>query len=111
MQCAMRVIANDTAVTLAAAHGEFELNAFLPLIADALLESLSLMERAVLILRTECVETLMPDADACERNLEASSAFAVDYIEKLGYDVVSRTVSENPPKKALDILKRMSEGK
>ena len=37
MQCAMRIIANDTAITMAAAHGEFELNAFLPLIADSLL--------------------------------------------------------------------------
>jgi aspartate ammonia-lyase len=40
MQAAMKVIANDTAVTMAAAHGEFELNAFFPLIADALLERL-----------------------------------------------------------------------
>ncbi len=45
MQCAMRVIANDTAITLAAAHGEFELNAFVPLIADSLLESLELLKK------------------------------------------------------------------
>ncbi len=47
IQCAIQVIANDAAITMAAAHGEFELNAFLPLIADRLLESLELLNRAV----------------------------------------------------------------
>ena len=55
MQCAMRVIANDTAITMAAAHGEFELNAFFPLIADCLLESLELMTRAARLFREKCV--------------------------------------------------------
>ena len=35
MQCAMRIIANDTAITMAAAHGEFELNAFFHLLQTA----------------------------------------------------------------------------
>ena len=57
IQCAIRVIANDTAVTMAAGHGEFELNAFLPLIADALLESLQLLTGAVHTFR----EKMYPD--------------------------------------------------
>ena len=54
MQCAIKVIANDTAITMAAAHGEFELNAFMPLIADSLLESLELMTSSVQLFREKC---------------------------------------------------------
>jgi len=89
MQIAMRVIANDTAITLAAAHGEFELNAFMPLIADSLLELLHLLERAASILREKCVELLTPDQDRCRELLEKSLAFAASYVPQLGYDTVS----------------------
>jgi aspartate ammonia-lyase len=94
-QAAMRVIANDQAVTMAAAHGEFELNAFLPLIADALLESLSLLSRTVAIFRERCVEPLAPDRERCAALLGASYAFATAYAGELGYDAVSRIIAEN----------------
>lgn len=58
MQCAIKVIANDTAITMAAAHGEFELNAFMPLIADSLLESLELMTSSVQLFREKCIKPL-----------------------------------------------------
>ncbi len=92
MQCAMRVIADDTAVTMAAAHGEFELNAFLPLIADSLLESLSLLERAVSLFNGKCIAVLEPDEERCEELLESSFAFAASYVPLLGYDAVAAAV-------------------
>ena len=51
-QAAMRVMGNDQVVTLAAQNGQLELNAFLPLLADALLDSLSLLEAASIMFRT-----------------------------------------------------------
>ena len=95
MQAAMRVMANDSAVTMAAAHGEFELNAFGPLIADALLESLELLESAVSLLRTRCVERIEPDRERCAALLDGSYAVAASYIPSLGYDAVSRIIREN----------------
>jgi aspartate ammonia-lyase len=95
MQTAIRVIANDSAITTAAAHGEFELNAFLPLIADSLLESLELLNRSVTIFRVKCVELIQPDRDRCEEILNQSYAFATAYTKKLGYDKVSRIIEEN----------------
>lgn len=94
MQVAMRVMANDTAITMAAAHGEFELNAFLPLIADCLLESLSLLEQGVRLFRTHCIELLQPDGAQCARLLEQSCAFATAYITVLGYDAVSTIIHQ-----------------
>lgn len=109
MQCSMRVVANDAAITLAAAHGEFELNAFLPLIADSILESLQLLKKAVSIFRTKCIETLAADAENCRAHLDASFAFAASYIAELGYDAVSRVIRENPPDRAKKLLDEMKE--
>jgi aspartate ammonia-lyase len=95
MQCAMRVIANDMAITTAASHGEFELNAFLPLIADSLLESLSLLERAVSLFNEKCIAVLTPDKEQCKRLLENSFAFAASYVPLLGYDTVTETVNSS----------------
>jgi aspartate ammonia-lyase len=94
MQAAMKVMANDQAVTMAAAHGEFELNPFLPLIAGALLESLSLLERTVFIFRTRCVEILSADAERCAAHLDASHAFAHGRVGDLGYAAVERIIAE-----------------
>ncbi|MCD8240126.1 MAG: aspartate ammonia-lyase [Oscillospiraceae bacterium] len=104
MQCAMRVIANDSAVTLAAAHGELELNAFLPLIADSLLESLELLRDAARILREKCIAELEPDCVGCARHLSHSAAFAASYVPALGYDLVAETVHTNTPEAARKIL-------
>ncbi|SHI09886.1 aspartate ammonia-lyase [Sporobacter termitidis DSM 10068] len=95
IQAAMKVIANDTAVTLAAAHGEFELNAFFPLIADALLESLSLLERTVFLFRTRCVELVEPDRERCLELLNGSYAFATSYTGKLGYGAVAAIIDKH----------------
>jgi aspartate ammonia-lyase len=88
-------MANDQAVTLAAASGEFELNAFLPLIADALLESLSLLARAVELFRVKCVELIEPDRERCARWLDASLAFAAAYAVRLGHERVARLMAEH----------------
>ncbi|MDR3280057.1 MAG: aspartate ammonia-lyase [Synergistaceae bacterium] len=95
MQAAMKVISGDAAITLAASHGEFELNAFLPLIADTILENLSILERAVTILREKCVETLAPNVERCAELLDSSYAFAASYAPILGYDAVARIIAEN----------------
>ena len=107
MQCAMKVIANDTAITMAAAHGEFELNAFFPLIADALLESLSLLVNSVDIFRTKCIALITVNEQQCRKHLEVSAAFGADYIGRLGYDTVSRIIKENSPENAKKIMDRM----
>jgi aspartate ammonia-lyase len=95
IQAALRVMANDSALTSAAALGEFELNAFSPFIADALLESLSLLCRAVPLFRTKCVELLRANPERCARLLDASWAFAAAYVPRLGYEKVRNIIEEN----------------
>jgi aspartate ammonia-lyase len=94
MQTAFRVIADDTAITNAAAHGEFELNAFMPLIADSLLEMLELLINSVRLFREKCISLITINKEMCEQLLGESNAIAFDYIEKLGYEKVAAIVKE-----------------
>jgi aspartate ammonia-lyase len=107
MEVAMRVIANDEAITMAASRGEFELNAFFPLIADSLLESLDLLNAGVHLFNVKCIQTLTPNAEKCHRLLMSSSAFGTAYIGRLGYDRVSHIIKENTPEKAKEILDQL----
>jgi aspartate ammonia-lyase len=95
IQVGIRVAANDFAITAAASRGELELNAFSPLIADSLLESLSLLNRGVYLFRTKCVETLRANRERCAELLAASYAFAASHIGRLGYDRVGAIIAEN----------------
>jgi aspartate ammonia-lyase len=91
-EAAFKVMANDLAVTFAASRGEFELNAFLPVIAEALLESLTLMAKASELFRERCVETLVPNPERCRALLEGSLAFAASFAPLLGYDKVASVI-------------------
>jgi aspartate ammonia-lyase len=94
MQTALRVIADDMAVTNAAAHGELELNAFMPLIADSLLEMLELLINSTRLFREKCIALITINESVCERLLADSNALAFDYVEKLGYEKVAALVKE-----------------
>jgi aspartate ammonia-lyase len=94
IQTAVKVQANDYAVTMAASLGEFELNPFVPLIADALLESLSLLSRGIYLFRTKCIEALTPDRERCAALLDNSYSFATAFVPQLGYDRVSRIIAD-----------------
>jgi aspartate ammonia-lyase len=95
IQAALRAEANDWAVSAAASRSEFELNAFSPLIADAILESLSLLGRAVCIFREKCIDGIEADKDRCAALLDASLAFVTAWVPRLGYDRVSGIIREN----------------
>jgi aspartate ammonia-lyase len=93
IQAAIKVMANDGAISMAASRGEFELNAFTPLIADCLLESLSLLKNCCKIFREKCVETLEADERRCAELLDSSPvALAARYVSALGYQKVEEII-------------------
>jgi len=85
-QVAMRVMANDIAITMAASSGQLELNAFMPLIAESLLESLELLDNGVTIFREKCIEGIIPNKDKCQATLEKSAVLAAALVHHMGYD-------------------------
>ncbi len=93
-QAAIRAMAEDQVVTQAAQAGQLELNAFLPLLADALLGSLTLLARADDMFRERCVEGLEADEAGCAMNLSRSLATVTALVPRLGYDRAGEVARE-----------------
>lgn len=100
-QAAMVVMSNDQALTQACATGNLELNAFMPLIADALLSSLDLLRNACRILRIHCVAGIEADEVRCRAQVEGATALLTALVEVLGYEkaeaIGARARSEGKP--------------
>jgi aspartate ammonia-lyase len=88
-QAAMLAIGNDAIVTLAAQSGQLELNAFLPLLAHALLQSLSVLDAACTIFRTRCVAGIEADRQACAAHVAQSWATVAALLPSLGYEAAA----------------------
>ncbi|MBN2064363.1 MAG: aspartate ammonia-lyase [Sedimentisphaerales bacterium] len=84
-QAAIKVAANDQIIFQAASMGNLELNAFMPLIADAMLESLNLLIRACNIFSDLCVKGITVNQSRCQQHLDGSTAVLTALIEKIGY--------------------------
>jgi len=93
-QVALSVAGNDATIAVAAGLGSLELNAFLPLVAACLLESLSLLARSCEILRRHCVEGIEADEQRCAAHVHASSAAATALVPEIGYDAACELVQE-----------------
>ena len=85
-QAAMVVMANDQAIAQACAMGSLELNAFFPLIAEALLGSLSLLTNACSIFRRLCVAGIEADEARCRQHVENATAIITTLVEEIGYE-------------------------
>ena len=92
-QAAMVVMSNDVTIAAAAGAGSLDLNPFLPVVADCLLGSLTLLTQACMILRRHCVEGIEADEARCRRHVEASTAVATALVGTLGYEAVCEVVA------------------
>lgn len=105
-QAAIKVMSNDNAITLCAASGNFELNAFMPLIANSLLESLSLLTNTLSVFRTKCIETLVPNPTACRAHLDRSLVLATSLAPYIGYENAALLIKEcgSSPQKIRELV-------
>ena len=85
-QAAMFVMACDQAIAMAVSMGNLELNPFLPLVAEGLLGSLSLLTGACRMLQTLCVEGIEANEEACRRATHGSTAALTALVDEIGYD-------------------------
>lgn len=85
-QAAMGVIGHDATLTMACSMGSLELNAFMPLVAMCLLESIDMLARADDVLRRLCVEEIEADEARCRAQVENSTAAATALVPEIGYE-------------------------
>ncbi|MEY6432029.1 aspartate ammonia-lyase [Thioalkalicoccus limnaeus] len=88
-QAAMTAVGNDAMITQACQSGQLELNAFLPLVANALLEMLAVLEHADSSLAERCVAGIEVNADHCREQVERSWAVVTALVPALGYETAS----------------------
>jgi fumarate hydratase class II len=85
MVCA-QVIGNHTAVTVADAQGHFELNAFKPVIAHNVLQSIGLLADASDSFRTRCLEGIEPNRERIAELVDKSLMLVTALAPEIGYD-------------------------
>lgn len=91
-QVAIKVMGNDTIIAHASSSGNMELNQFMPLIAQSILESLSLLCNASEIFRELCVNGIKANEDICRKQVLNSTAIVTALIPKIGYKRASDIV-------------------
>ncbi|MGB9885599.1 MAG: aspartate ammonia-lyase [Moorellales bacterium] len=100
-QVAYQVMAADVAVNLAAASGQLELNAFLPLVAHNLLHSMEMLARAARLLADRCIRGIEADAGRCAELLNRSQAVITAFVPYIGYEkateLARRAAAEDRP--------------
>ncbi len=94
IQNAYKVIANDSLINNLVTSGSLELNAFLPGIGEALLESLELLTNTVNIFNNKCAKHIEIDIKKCTENLENSHTLITPLISIIGYDKASEIVKK-----------------
>jgi len=87
IQVSIAVQANHQKITQAASQGNLELNAFMPLIADALLENLTLLSNACDIFYRLCVQGATVNEAVCRSQVENSTAVLTALVGRLGYQI------------------------
>ncbi|HPQ39053.1 MAG TPA: aspartate ammonia-lyase [bacterium] len=91
-QVALQVMANDQAITSAAALGNLELNQFFPLVAWNILQSLELLTHAAGLFRERCIDGITPDEARCFRTVMAGKIVGTVLVPALGYEAVEKAV-------------------
>lgn len=93
-QAAYRVIGNDLTVTMAAESGQLQLNAFEPVIAHSLFESIELLDRACRILATRCISGIQANVEHLRELVAASIGVVTALNPYLGYRTASDVAAE-----------------
>jgi fumarate hydratase class II len=93
-QVAAQVIGNDTAITIGAMQGNFELNVRVPLIARNLLSSIDLLASASSLFATRCVAGIEPVVERLRGYADATLAAATALNPAVGYDGTTELVHE-----------------
>ena len=97
-QAALAVISNTSAVTQAVSMGNLELNPFMPLIADKMLDSLNLLTNASAIFANFAIADIEPCEEQCRKHIENSTALITALIPVLGYKNAQMIIAESARK-------------
>jgi fumarate hydratase class II len=94
MVCA-RVMGNHTTVTVAGSRGNFELNVMMPVLAHALLESITLLASVSRAFADNCVVGIEANEERARQLLELNPSIATALNPYIGYDGAAVVAKES----------------
>jgi aspartate ammonia-lyase len=86
MMVAAQVFGNDTAITWAAAQGNFELNVMMPVLAHNLLQSIEILTAASITFAERCVDGITANGERIRDLLERNVIVVTALNPYIGYD-------------------------
>jgi aspartate ammonia-lyase len=93
-QVAFEGIGNDVTVTMAAEGGQLQLNAFEPIIAHSLFESLSHLTAACDVLRNRCVTGITANVEHMRATVDRSIGLVTALNPHIGYEAATALATE-----------------
>ena len=93
MVCA-RVVGNDATIAWAGASGSFELNVMMPVMAHALLESVTLLSTSTVLLADRCIDGITADAERMRRYAESSPSVVTPLNAYIGYEAAAKVAKQ-----------------
>ena len=98
MVCA-RVMGNHTTITVAGSRGNFELNVMMPVLAQALLESITLLANIARAFTDRCLVGIQANEDRARELLEKNPSIATALNPYIGYDAAAVVAKESAKRK------------
>jgi fumarate hydratase class II len=92
---AARVFGNQTTVTFCGANGQFELNTFMPLLGQTVLESIHLLASASTVFAEKCVDGITANEARCEELIEQSLSMVTSLVPLIGYEKAAAIAKES----------------
>ena len=94
MVCA-RVMGNVQTITVGGQHGNFELNVMMPVMAHAMLESITILTNGCGAFQKRCLEGIKADRERCQELLELNPSIATALNGAIGYDKASEVAKKS----------------
>ena len=107
-QVCLQVMGCDVTVSMAAEHGQLELNITMPVIAHNILLSMQLLTNAMTVLTERCVRGIEANEPMCRYWVERSAALATALMPQIGYAAAAELSKRSVREGTLirDIVKR-----
>jgi fumarate hydratase class II len=91
-QVCAQVIGNDATVAFAGSQGNFELNVYLPVMGQNLLESIRLLANVSLLFADRCIAGIEADVERCRAYAESSPSLGTSLNPYIGYEAAADVV-------------------
>ena len=86
----MQVIGNNSSISFAGSHGNFELNTFKPLIAFNTLQSINLLSDSISSFNNNCLKGIKPNLNNIKKHLNNSLMLVTALNKDIGYDQAAK---------------------